>query len=67
MHALYIQGTTFNLLDLGNRTSIKAEYLQLLTELDRLQIPSYYETVEISVLGHNQTSAIQNNKKFMDS
>ena len=30
----------------------KTEYLQLLSEFYRLQIPNYYETVEISVLGH---------------
>jgi len=36
------------------------EYLQLLAELDRLNISNYYETVEISVLGHYHLSTIKN-------
>ena len=36
----------------------KQEYLQILSELDRLGIPSNYDTVEISVLGHYLPSTL---------
>ena len=41
-----------------SRRQNKTEYLQLLSEFDRLQIPNYYETVEISVLGHYLPNSI---------
>jgi len=31
---------------------LKEEYLQILSELDRLGVSSQYDTIEISVLGH---------------
>ena len=34
--------------------------LQLLAEFDRLSISSYYETIEISALGHYQPASIGN-------
>ena len=49
-----------------SRKQNKTEYLQLLAEFDRLRIDNYYETVEISVLGHYQPSCIQNFKTFVD-
>ena len=41
----------------GHKQS-KQEYLQILSELDRLGIPSNYDTVEISVLGHYLPSTL---------
>ena len=41
-----------------SRKQNKTEYLQLLVEFDRLRLDNYYETVEISVLGHYQPSCI---------
>ena len=38
----------------------KVEYLQLLAEFDHLKIPSYYETVEITALGHYQPASVNN-------
>jgi len=35
-----------------SREQNKLEYQQLLADLDRLNIANYYETLEISVLGH---------------
>ena len=35
-----------------NRKQTKEDYLQILSELDRLGILSYYNMIEISVLGH---------------
>ena len=49
-----------------SRKQNKTEYLQLLSEFDRLQIPNYYETVEISVLGHYLPSSIHALKSFID-
>ena len=49
-----------------SRKQNKPDYLQLLAELDRLQISNYYETLEISVLGHYHPSTIQNIKRFTD-
>jgi len=46
-----------------SREQNKAEYLQL---FDHLKIDNYYETVEISVLGHYQPSSTQNVKSFVD-
>ena len=43
-----------------NRKQNKVEYLQLLAEFDRHNIPYHYETIEISVLGHYQLSTIKN-------
>ena len=37
----------------------------MLSEFDRLQIPNYYETVEISVLGHYLPSSIHALKSFI--
>jgi len=42
-----------------NSKQSKVEYLQLLTELDRLNI-NYYETIEILSLGHYQPASIRN-------
>ena len=38
----------------------KLEYQQLLAELDRLDFSNYYETLEVSVLGHYQKSSVKN-------
>ena len=43
-----------------NRKQNEVEYLQLLAEFDCRNIPNYYETIEISVLGHYQLSTIKN-------
>ena len=43
-----------------DRKQNKVEYLQLLAELDRLNISNYYETIEITVLGHCHLSTIKN-------
>ena len=43
-----------------SRKQSKVEYLQLLAEFDRLKIPSYYETIEITVLGHYQPASVNN-------
>ena len=43
-----------------SRKQNKAEYLQLLAEFDCLNIPNYYDTIEITVLGHYQLSTIKN-------
>jgi len=37
-----------------------------LAEFDCLQIDNFYETVEISVLGHYQPSSVQNFQRFVD-
>ena len=55
-----------HILSARSRKQSKPDYLQLLAEFDRLQISNYYETMEISVLGHYQLSSIQNIKKFTD-
>jgi len=39
---------------------MKAEYFQLLAELDRLDIANYCDTIEITVLDHYQVSSIKN-------
>jgi len=47
----------------------KEDYLQILSELDRLRIPSYYDTIELSVLGYYLPSsliALQNTVNFID-
>ena len=46
--------------------SILAEYLQLLAEFDRLTIANYYETIEITVLGHFEVSSIKNLSNLLD-
>ena len=46
--------------------SRKQNKTELLSEFDRLQIPNYYETVEISVLGHYLPSSIHALKSFID-
>ena len=43
-----------------DRKQNKVEYLQLLAEFDQLNISSYYDTIEIAVLGHYQLSTIKN-------
>ena len=48
-----------------NRKQSKVEYLQLLAEFDRLNISSYYETIEISTLGHYQPASIGNYLNFI--
>ena len=42
------------------RKQRKTEYLQLLAEFDRLNVTNYYDTIEITVLGHYQVSSIKN-------
>ena len=42
-----------------SRKQNKTDYLQLLAEFDLLNIANYYETIEITVLGHYQVSSIQ--------
>ena len=49
-----------------NRKQSKVEYLQLLAEFDRLSISSYYETIEISALGHYQPASIGNYLNFIN-
>ena len=39
-----------------DRKQTKEDYLQILSELDRLGTPCYYNAIEISVLGHLQSS-----------
>jgi len=41
-----------NLQSARDRKQSKEEYLQILSELDRLGISSHYDTIELSVLGH---------------
>ena len=36
----------------------KEDYLQILSELDRMGIPCYYNTIEINVLGHYLHSSL---------
>ena len=43
-----------------SRKQNKAEYLQILSELDRLNVTNFYETLEISVLGHFQQFSVTN-------
>ena len=43
-----------------SRKQGKLEYQQLLAELDRLDFSNYYETLEVSVLGHYQKSSVKN-------
>jgi len=38
----------------------KSEYHQILSELDLIDIPNYYETIEISVLGRYHQFSIAN-------
>ena len=42
----------------GIESNQKLNILQLLTEFDRLSISIYYETIEISALGHYQPASI---------
>ena len=56
----------YNIQSARSRKQNKAEYHQLLAEFDHLQIPNYYETIEISVLGHYLPSSIENIKNFID-
>ena len=55
-----------NIQSARSRKQNKVEYHQLLVEFDHLQIPNYYETIEISVLGYYLPSSIQNIKTFID-
>ena len=43
-----------------SRKQNKAEYHQILSELDRLNVTNFYETLEISVLGHFQQFSVTN-------
>ena len=54
-----------HILSARTRKQSKPVYLQLLVEFDHLRISNYYETVEISVLGHYQLSSIQNITNFI--
>jgi len=47
-----------------NSKKSKVEYLQMLPELDRLNIPNYFETIEISSFGHYQPASIGNLHQF---
>ena len=38
----------------------RKNHLQLLAEFDRLNVTNYYDTIEITVLGHYQVSSIKN-------
>ena len=49
-----------------NRKQSKTEYLQLLAEFDRLNIANYYDTIEITVLGHFQVSSIKNLSRLLN-
>ena len=52
-----------------SRKQNKVEYLQILSELDRLNITNFYETLEISVLGHYcqfSVTNIYNVLRFID-
>ena len=48
-----------------DRKQSKVEYLQLLAEFDRLKISNYYDTIEISVLGHYQPSIVKDMLKLL--
>jgi len=48
-----------------DRKQSKVEYLQLLAEFDRHKIGNYYDTIEISVLGHYQPSTVKNLLKLL--
>jgi len=48
-----------------DRKQSKVEYIQLLAEFDRLKIRNYYETIEISVLGHYQPSTAKHLLKLI--
>ena len=50
-----------------SRKQGKLEYQQLLAELDRLDFSNYYETLEVSVLGHYQKSSVKNVLHFIHS
>ena len=41
-----------------DRKQSKEEYLQILSELDRMGVPSHYDTIELSVLGHYLPSTL---------
>ena len=41
-----------------DRKQSKEEYHQLLSEFDRLGVPCFYDTVELSVLGHYLQSSL---------
>jgi len=43
-----------------SRKQNKLEYQQLLADLDRLNITTYYETLEISILGHYHPFCVTN-------
>jgi len=44
--------STYHIQFARDRKQNEVEYLQLLAEFDRLTIANYYETIEITVLGH---------------
>ena len=49
-----------------SRKQSKVEYLQLLAEFDCLRVPNYYETIEITVLGHYQPASVNNLLSLID-
>lgn len=49
-----------------SRKQSKVEYHQILAELDRLEYPNYYETLEVSVLGHYQRFSVKNILNLLD-
>ena len=49
-----------------NRNQRKVEYFQLLAKFNCLKIRNYYETIEISVLGHYQPSTVKNLLAFVN-
>jgi len=52
--------STHHLEQARSRKQNKLEYHQILSELDRLGFTNYYETIEISVLGHYHQFSIKN-------
>jgi len=50
----------YNIQSARSKKLNKPDYHQLLAECDRLSIQNYYETIEISVLGHYLHSSIYN-------
>ena len=51
---------THHLREARSRKQDKIEYHQILSKLDRLDITNYYETLEISVLGHYHQYSVTN-------
>ena len=49
-----------------DRKQSKEEYHQLLSEFDRLGVPCFYDTVELSVLGHYLQSSLSSLYNIMN-